>query len=493
MLGALQLDPGAQTPLYLQLAEQIREFIRSGRLTAGDRLPATRELAGKLGLNRSTVNAAYALLHAEGLIQGHVGRGSFVSTRLPGRSRDWSRLLESVSRFSALSFATAGEPQDFISFATSRPDESLFPLEEFRASCREVIESAQARTLLQLGSPAGYAPLREYLLDEARREGLLRPSDDVLITSGCQQALDLLHRVLVRPGDVVAIEEPASPGLRSLLLRAGARLVGVPIRPTGLDLAQLEQVLARERPRLLVLTPSFQNPTGLSLSREARRTVLELAGASGAVVVENDIYGDLRYNGAPLPTLKQMDETGDTVLLRSFSKVAFPGLRVGWLIGPRPLVARLAEAKQWTDLHTDQLSQAVLLRFALSGRLARHRERVRRAGAERLAAALTACRRHLPKGASWTQPQGGMNLWIRLPEPLDTAELLPRARQQKVTYLPGKFFEVSLPQGAGLRICFAGVPPAQIRTGLSILGRIFKEEMDRARAAGRLSPAPALV
>jgi 2-aminoadipate transaminase len=493
MLDTLRLDPSAQTPLYLQLAAQIRESIRSGRLAAGDRLPPTRELAGQLGLNRSTVSAAYACLHAEGLIQGHVGRGSFVAARLPGRSRDWSRLLEPVSRFSALSFTTAGEPQDLISFATSRPDETLFPLDEFRATCREVVESAEARTLLQLGSPSGYAPLREYLLAEARREGLLRPGDDVLITSGCQQAFDLLHRVLVRPGDVVAVEEPASPGLRSLFLRAGARLVGVAIRSSGLDLAQLEQVLARERPRLLVVTPSFQNPTGLSLSREARRAVLELAGASGAVLVENDIYGDLRYNGVPLPTLKQMDETGDTVLLRSFSKVAFPGLRVGWLIGPRPLVARLAEAKQWTDLHTDQLSQAVLLRFALSGRLARHRQRVRRAGAERLAAALAACRRHLPEGASWTQPQGGMNLWIRLPEPLDTAELLLRARQEKVTYLPGKFFEVSLPQGAGLRICFAGVPPAQIRAGIRILGRIFKEEIDRARAAGRLSPAPALV
>lgn len=493
MLAGFHLDPGAETPLYVQLAAQIRDFIRTGRLAAGDRLPATRELAGQLGVNRSTVNAAYALLHAEGLIQGHVGRGSFVSARPPGRSLDWNHLLEPASRFSALSWNTAGEPQDVISFATSRPDETLFPLEEFRATCREVVESAEARALLQLGSPAGYAPLREYLLAEARREGVLRPGDDLLITSGCQQALDLLHRVLLRPGDTVAIEEPAPPGLRSLFLRAGARLVGVPIHPTGLDLAQLEDVLAREQPRLLVVTPSFQNPTGLSLSREARRALLERARAFGVVLIENDIYGDLRYHGAALPTLKQMDETGDTVLLRSFSKVAFPGLRVGWLIAPRPLVARLAEAKQWTDLHTDQLSQAVLLRFALSGRLARHRERVRRAGAERLAAVLSACRRYLPEGASWTQPQGGMNLWVHLPEPLDTADLLPRARQQNVTYLPGTFFEVSRPQRAGLRICFAAVPPARIRTGLAILGRIFKEEMDRARAAGRLSPAPALV
>lgn len=493
MLGALHLDPSSETPLYQQLAAQIREMIRAGRLVRGDRLPATRELAGKLGLNRSTVNAAYALLESEGLIHGHVGRGSFVLAKLPARGVDWAGLLEPAARFSALAWSTGGDPEGVISFATSRPDESLFPLEEFRATCREVVESAQARALLQLGSPSGYAPLRDFLLQEARREGMARAGDDVLITSGCQQALDLLQRVLAPAGETVALEEPASPGLRSLFLRAGVRLVGIPIAADGLDLGELERILKLERPRLLVLTPNFQNPTGLSLKREARRAVLERVRAAGAVLVENDIYGDLRYSGAPAPTLKQMDETGDTILVRSFSKIAFPGLRVGWVIGPRALVARLAEAKQWTDLHTDQLSQAVLLRFTVSGRLARHRERVRAAGAERLAAALAACRKHLPQGTFWTRPHGGMNLWVRLPEPLDAAELLPRARQENVTYLPGKFFEVSRPLAAGLRISFASVAPAEIQAGIAILGRIFREAMDRAEAAGRLSPAPALV
>ncbi|MCS6952793.1 MAG: PLP-dependent aminotransferase family protein [Bryobacterales bacterium] len=493
MWGALRLDPGAETPLYRQLASQIRELIRAGRLASGDRLPATRELAARLGLNRSTVNAAYALLESEGLIQGHVGRGSFVLARLPARGVDWAGLLEPAARLSRLAGFPAGEPTGVISFATSRPDESLFPLEEFRATCREVVDSAQARELLQLGSPSGYGPLREYLLAEARREGVARSGDDILITNGCQQALDLLQRVLAPAGETVALEEPASPGLRSLFLRAGVRLVGVPIGDDGLELSQLERILKVERPRLLVLTPNFQNPTGLSLSREARHTVAELVRAAGAVLVENDIYGELRYSGAPAPTLKQLDESGDTVLVRSFSKIAFPGLRVGWLIGPRALVARLAEAKQWTDLHTDQLSQAVLLRFAVSGRLARHRERVRAAGSERLAVVLAACRKHLPPGTFWTRPQGGMNLWVRLPEPLDAAELLPRARQEQVTYLPGKFFEVSRPQGNGLRISFAAVAPAAIRTGIAVLGRIFQAEMDRARAAGRLNAAPALV
>ena len=162
--------------------------------------------------------------------------------------------------------------------------------------------------------------------------------------------------------------------------------------------------------------------------------------------------------------------------------MAFPGLRVGWVIGPRPLIEKLTETKQWSDLHTDQLSQAVLLRFAESGRLEEHRERMLVAGRERLRAALEACAAYLPSGAKFTRPRGGMSLWIELPATLDAAELLPRAEREGVNYLPGKFFAVSRPQPNGLRISFAGMTPEEIRSGLAILGRIFKEELERVRA-----------
>ncbi len=247
------------------------------------------------------------------------------------------------------------------------------------------------------------------MLDKTRAEGNARESDDILITSGCQQAYDLLQRSLTGPGDTVLIEDPVIPGLRNVFQRAGARLIGIPMTAQGIDLEYLERAAVRERPSMVLVTPNFQNPTGATLPLEARRALLQIIRSSNAILVENDIYGELRYEGDALPTLKRLDESGETILLRSFSKLAFPGLRVGWVVGPRARIDRLTEAKQWSDLHTDQLSQAVLFRFAESGRLEEHRKHMLAAGRERLHAAISACQRHLPEGAEFTRPRGGMN------------------------------------------------------------------------------------
>ncbi len=487
-----ELDHRSDTPLYRQLFDHIKGLIESGRLGRGDRLPATRELAGLLGLNRATVSAAYEMLEAERLIEGHVGRGSFVAAgpSVESSGLDWDRLCPAPPDPVP---SPGPAPQHTISFATSRPAEDLFPLDEFRAASNEVISGAGASTILQLGSPYGYAPLRRYLLDQARSDGTARGGDEILITSGCQQALDLIERVLAGAGVKIAVEDPIYPGLKSLFGRAGAELLGVPVGEDGIDTAHLERVLARERPKLLVATPNFQNPTGATMPLPARLVLLRAARESGAVVIENDIYGALRYEGQPAPSLKQLDETGDVIQLGSFSKVAFPGLRVGWVIAPRALVSRLAEAKQWCDLHTDQLSQAILLRFAESGRLEAHRRRIVAAGRERLSATLAACRRFLPPGTRFTHPQGGMNVWVRLPAPLDAAESAVRAEREGVSYLPGRYFAVARHEPGSLRLSFAGLEPGEIERGLAILGNVFSAELGRPRSLGAGEPATAMV
>jgi DNA-binding transcriptional MocR family regulator len=365
----------------------------------------------------------------------------------------------------------------------------MFPMDEFRKSCEEVIRGADIGTILQLGSPGGYGPLRQFLIAEARRLGTMAPGDDLIVTSGCQQALDLLQRVLVRAGDKIAVEDPVYPGVKNLFLCAGAHVVGVQVGRDGIDLDDLQRVLERERPKLLVVTPNFQNPTGATMPLPARKALLQMVRAAGVALIENDTYGELRYEGAHLPAVK----SEDTILLRSFSKIAFPGLRVGWAIGPQAVIARMTEAKQLSDLHSDQLSQAVLLRFAESGRLEQHRQRTLTAGAEKLKAVLTACERCLPAGSTFTRPQGGMNLWVRLPEPLDAGELLMRAQRENVTYLPGRYFTLSRPDPGGLRLSFAGLTPQQIRKGVSILGEIFSMELERTQSARSLEPAPAMV
>jgi 2-aminoadipate transaminase len=411
------------------------------------------------------------MLESDGLIKGHVGRGSFVDH----------------------ADSSSGGMLTVISFTSSRPADDQFPLEDFRITCQEVASGANAAGILQLGSPLGYPALRRYLLEQARMEGSAGPDDDILITSGCQQGMDLLQRVLAGSAEAVVMEDPVYHGVKNVFSRAGARIFAVPVRQRGLEVEVFERALQQHRPKLAILTPNFQNPTGTTLGKESRRAVLRAAERFGVVLVENDLYGCLRYEGDPVRAIKQMNPGAGTVLLRSFSKVAFPGLRVGWMIGPRKLIAELAETRQWCDLHSDQLSQAIFLRFAESGRLAAHIERVCRAGRERLHSAVSACDRHLPAGSQFTRPEGGMNLWVELPGRLNTSELVDKAQRAGVSYLPGSYFAVSAPQAASLRISFGALRPEAIRRGIAILGKIFGEELGRGRLLPDFEAATAIV
>jgi 2-aminoadipate transaminase len=414
-----QLDDQAETPIYRQLYESIRSSIRDGSLAAGDRLPPTRELAGSLGLNRTTVSAAYELLEQEGLIKGHVGRGSFV----------------------------AGGT---ISFATSRPLDELFPVDEFRSTAREVLADPNLTSILQLGSPHGYAPLREYLGGE-----------NVLVTSGCQQALDLIQRVLAPAGSSVLVEDPTYPGLKNIFERAGVRL---------LPLGEAQAPLA-------VVTPNFQNPTGHTMSLRERQDLLQAARERDMTIVEIDIYSVLRYRGDALPSLAELDPAANVIQVGSFSKIAFPGLRIGWVKARREAIARLAEAKQMVDLHSDQLSQAILVKFAESGKLEAHRRRVVENGRLQLAAVLESLQREMPGGTRFTRPEGGMNLWVTLPQPMDAAALLPEAQRVGVNYLPSRFFEIARRQPGSFRLSFGSLTPERIAHGVALLGKVFRAEI----------------
>jgi 2-aminoadipate transaminase len=493
-LTNIALDHQADTPIYKQLADGIRSLVDSGVIQSGEKLPATRELAGHLGLNRTTVSAAYAVLEQSGLLEGHVGRGSFIAkVARPERTErtDWESLLP------PLEGGAPAAAKIQISFANSRPAQSAFPLASFRQLTKDVIDSPDAAQILQLGSPHGYPPLRRYLLEQASAAGIARPSDDLIITNGCQQALDLLARLFFGgnrgAAGGAAMEDPAYHGLVRVFARAGARLLGIPVDAGGIDPAVLEEALQQYRPRLLVVAPSFQNPTGVTLSLERRKRIVELAQRYSTVLIENDIYSELRYQGSPLPTLKELDESGNTILLRSYSKVSFPGLRVGWVIAPQPVIARLAEAKELSDLHSDQLSQAVLLRFAESGELARHLERTCALGVERLNCVIQACARFLPAGSRFTRPSGGMSLWVELPAPLLAESLLRRAAQLGVDFLPGPHFSSRRPHQHALRLSFGGLSPAEIVRGLEILGEAAHTELASVVNAAPLEPVAALV
>lgn len=481
-----RLDPASGEPLYRQLYAQLRERILAGALAQGEKIPPTRELAGQLGVNRATVAAAYELLEQEGLIRGHVGRGSFVAA--PGGAMvDWEARLQGADLE-----ARGWDSGARINFASARPGDDLLPVDEFRACAREVLRGDLDR-ILRLGSPYGYGPLREWLLERGRAEGTVREGDDLIVTSGCQQALDLLERTLVRAGETVAVEDPVYPGLRDVFARGGARLAGVAAGGEGIDLDALGRLLERGPAAVVAVTPNFQNPTGATLGFDARRQLLRLARQAGVAVIENDIYGGLRYEGEDLPPLKRLDESRLVIQVRSISKLALPGLRVGWVTGPREVVRRLADWKQTADLHSDQLSQAVLLRLFESGRLEAHRRRLVEAGRARLRAVLEGCARCLPEGTRFTRPEGGSNVWVRLPEGMDAERLLAKAEAAGVSYLPGRLFAVQRAEPRALRLSFAGLEPERIEEGLQILGRIFRREWQKARASAEAGLSPAIV
>lgn len=447
MIQFITIDSQSALPLYRQVYEGLREAILAGQLREGDRLPPTRDLAAQLGLNRATVTAAYDLLEEAGMVSGQVGRGSFVKR-------------------------SGGDEEPEISFATSRPAAELFPLEEVREVTAEVMRR-DAGVVLQLGSPLGYGPLREYLAAEAVREGAMDPeADDLLITSGCQQALDLIQKALVRPGERVLVGEPVYPGVKN----AFAGQLTVDAREAG--------IVAE------VVTPSFRNPTGYTMTLAERKA---LAAQGGRLLVEVDIYSRLRYAGKPLPTVRSLGGTERTLLLRSFSKIAFPGLRVGWVIGPKAVVQKLATAKQWTDLHSDQLSQAILLEFARSGQLDKHLARVLAAGRLRLETTLRVLEEVLPEGSGFTRPEGGMNLWVTLPPGCDAEAVLEKARREKVAFLPGRYFAVGNGLKENLRLSFAGLSPQRIELGLRRLAPILESEAAMARQFREPLPEMAMV
>jgi DNA-binding transcriptional MocR family regulator len=499
----LQLQPQSHVPLYIQLRDQLRALVHTGDLRPGDRIPASRELAASLGVHRTTVANAYAELESEGLIQGHVGRGTFIRGNGNGLKLTppappvldgnagvrWELLFADERGEEALARLTASAPKNALSFVLARPAAELFPVEELQ-TCVNAVLRREAEQVLLLGPSDGYAPLRDEILKLLRSEGLNVKDENLLITDGCQQSLDLICKGFVRPGDSVILENPTYPGALAIFHSARARSLAVPVRTQaepgtalGLDVEALEATLAANRVKLIVLTPDFQNPTGTSMPLASRLKVLEIASRHQVPIVEDHIYARLHAREDRLPSLKQLDRGNLVIHIDSFAKTAFPGIRVGWMVAPAKVIERLRVVKQVTDLHTDQLSQATLAEFVRRGFFAKHLTRIRRAYASRLAALDEALRKYMPEGVRWTSPEGGMCLWLELPPGFDASELLIHSRERGVLFAPGRYFYVQTPQPNTLRLGFAGLDEKQIARGVQLMAEMLRGEM-RKRQRG---------
>jgi 2-aminoadipate transaminase len=485
----LELKRDSHIPLYTQIVTEVRRKITGGALKVGDRLPANRELAKALGVNRNTVTTAYAELAADGLITARVGSGTYISNApapAPASSikeqgspspMPWESLLAVQSRDNWLQEMHSFEQRrDGISLALALPSAELFPLDDFRR-CVDRVLRRQGRVLLQLGTTSGYAPLQEYIAAQLALSGVRVSPDEVLITNGCQQSLDLIRQILVGPGEEVAIENPTYPGALSVFCTAGSKYISVPVGENGMDLNVLEDVVSQRRVKLIYVVPSFHNPAGVTMNVASRRRLIEIAGQYRVPIVEDDIYRELRYNGAELPSLKALDEHGMVIYISSFSKVGFPGLRVGWIAAPRVVIDHLNRVKQRCDLHASLLAQAAIHEFAKGGLLAKHIKRVKKAYGQRRDAMLEALERHFPDDAVWSKPDGGMSVWVRLPQSINTSQLLLQAAESGVTFVSGEHFYSSAPQQNMMRLSFTMAGPQAIEQAVKQLGSMIRSRL----------------
>jgi 2-aminoadipate transaminase len=359
---------------------------------------------------------------------------------------------------------------EVISFAGGLPAPELFDLEGLRAAFDSVLSTPAGRRHLQYAPTEGDRDLRALVASRMTVRGLRTSADDLLVTTGSQQALTLIATALLDPGAVVAVEEPTYLAALQCFGLAGARVVPVAADDDGIDPAALADVLVRERPTLLYLVPTFANPTGRTLTLERRAAVAELAARHGTWVVEDDPYGELRYRGAPVPALAAQPGAEDRVLhLGSFSKIASPGMRLGWLRAPAGLIRALTVAKQAADLHTSTIDQAAAAAYLGTVDLDAHVRGLCAAYRERRDAMVGALPEALPAGSTWTDPDGGMFVWARLPGDVDTADLLRTALRHDVAFVPGAPFFAGAPDRATLRLSFTTNTPAQITEGMSRL------------------------
>ena len=382
---------------------------------------------------------------------------------------------------------------EVISFAGGLPAAEVFPTERFREACKKVLEE-QPHLALQYGASEGYEPLREMIARHIDRYGIRAKTENVMITSGSQQALDLIGKLLINPGDRVLVEAPTYLGALQAFSVYGADYLSVPSDEDGLRSDSLEAPL-RSGPKFMYVLPNFQNPGGTTLSEGRRHELVLLADKYGIPIVEDDPYGQLRFEGEHLPPLVVLDREnlrrdqgysiGNVLYLSTFSKTLAPGLRLGWIVAPPEVISKLVQLKQGADLHSSTFGQMVAYEVARDNFLDEHVKLIRRVYRERRDVMLTALAEYFPPEVTWTRPKGGLFLWVCLPVGMDAQQLFQTAVRENVAFVPGDCFYA--PNGnqedarRHLRLNFSAAPPDQIREGVRRLSVAVKQQVEELR------------
>jgi DNA-binding transcriptional MocR family regulator len=490
------LDRGGSLSITQQLVERFSAAIEAGKLEAAEKLPPTRELAAEAGVNHLTAARVYRKLAELGYVTARVGRGTFVRSLAPASSTlqgdDWQvyALPQVEVSYSeqvlADTFSLAGR-DGLISLATGWPAPSSYPTEELASITADIFAEVGGDALSYLNAE-GLFDLREQIAIRGREYGYAQEADEVVITSGAQQALSLSARAVLEPGDVAVVESPTFIGMMTALRGTGAKVIGVPVDRDGFDVNALEHVLARHEVKLVGLQSACQNPTGTNLSEERRRRLADLAIERNLFLLEDRVYADMRFEGPFVRSLREL-APAHVLYVNSLSKVVGGGLRSGWVASRGPVRERIAMLKLEADFHSPTLIQHIAARWLATGAYDRHVKRTKPFYRERRDALLSALERHLPGEYHLDVPHGGHHLWVTLNRPLDERALYGEAARHGVTFTPGGAVTAERRSQTSFRLSFSMVDPEQLDEGVRRLARAIREVRrgDRRAVAAPMS------
>jgi 2-aminoadipate transaminase len=480
-----ELDREAGDSLTAQIVEVFTEAIRGGELDPGEKLPPTRELAELAGVNHLTAARAYRRLAELGLVASKVGSGTFVRAAAPIQDRDrvpdsiaWQRYVlpendETYGDRVLGEMHAHVQTEGLLPLSVGYPSERIFPIEEMRALAAGAMREQPERAL-QYSDVRGIPELADQIATLSAERGLPEDPDDIIVTTGATQGLSLTMRAILRHGDVVACEDPSYMSVIRAIRIAGARVQPVPVDEDGLRIDALEALLARTEIKALALQPRSHNPTGRDLSPERRARLLELVRQHGFFIVEDGIYGDLRFDGAPPPPPLRADAPAHVIYTDSLSKIVGGGLRAGWVVASGPVLERIVAEKRTDDIHSPTLTQLVAAGYLASGAYPEQLELANRHYGQGRDALLEAIEKHLGRTASYVMPLGGGHVWVTLDSPVSERDLVAEARAQGVAYAPGGAMRIDRSPHLSMRLSFGYLTPEELGEGVRRLATALR-------------------
>ncbi len=507
--SGLRIDVALDAPVYRQIATQLEDAIVRGERVPGERLPAIRTLAAELGLHRDTVALAYEQLAHAGWVEARVGAGTFVCAARAGTTANGGASKTVVSssstapgRESEIDLALAPQVERLIALGNTRPryatgddmvalhrlvpDPRFYPVAEFR-ECIDAAIREEGPQLFSYASPEGDPRLRRAMAKRFLDHGIQRGADELVLCHGASQGITLALRLFTQPGDQVAVEVPTYANVLSAFASLGLSAAHVPMDEHGADPDALDRLLAKPEVKAFYTIPSFHNPLGTTMPAPRRREILEIATRHGVPILEDGFELDLRFRGEDIPPLAALDASDIVVLLFSFSKSLFPGVRVGSISARGRALEGLVALKHATDLSDALLLQAGLTRFVESGAYDRHLARIRKLLRSRHQVMEQALASAMPEGTTWTRPDGGYQLWVELPFEVDTRDLLADAARAGVLFSPGTLFMPDGRPSRAMRLTVACADEDEIRRGVAALGGVANKSRAVAPGTGRVA------